>query len=64
VAIAIATFEIYGKKFTGTANFNMLFQLVQTKFFKSELFWVSQKVITRSTNAKGLLSLLYQAHSF
>ena len=36
-------------------NFNMLFQLMLTKFFKSELFRVYRKLITWSTNAKGLL---------
>ena len=41
VAITIATFEIYGCKFTGyliRIYKYMLFQLVLTKFFKSELF--------------------------
>ena len=45
VAVTIATFEIHGRKFSGYLNyFNMLFQLVLTKFFKSELFSCLPKV--------------------
>ena len=42
-AVAIATFEIR-QKILRLPNFNMLFQLVLTKFFKSELFSCLPKV--------------------
>ena len=42
-SVAIATFEIYGWKCM-LPNFNMLFQLVLTKFFKIELFSCLPKV--------------------
>ena len=44
VAVAIATFEMYGLKILRLSHFNMLFQLVPTKFFKSKLFSCSPKV--------------------
>ena len=41
--IAITTFEIWLKVYR-SPNFNMLFQLMLTKFFKSELFLYLPKV--------------------
>ena len=43
-AIAIATFEIYDWKFSDYWYLILLFQLVLTKFFKSELFLCLPKV--------------------
>ena len=41
-------------KFYSLPKFNILFQLVLTKVFKSKLFRVYWKLITWSTNARGL----------
>ena len=44
VAIANATFEIYGWNYRLPINFNKLFQLVLAKFFKSKMFSCLPKV--------------------
>ena len=54
VAVAIATFEMYGLKILRLSHFNMLFQLVPTKFFKSKLFSCSPKVEHDDSHAKRL----------
>ena len=42
-------------------NFNMLFQLVLTKFFKRELFLCYRKLITWSSHAKSLFDSKYRS---
>ena len=56
-AVAITTFWDIRQKIYRFLNFNMVFQLVLTIFFKSELFSCLPKFITWPTDAKDLLPL-------
>ena len=54
-AIAFATFKIYGWKFTGYLILVCSFSFCWQDFSKANCFHVFGKLITWSTNAKGLL---------
>ena len=56
-AVAVITFWNIRQKIYRFLNFNMVFQLVLTIFFKSELFSCLPKFITWPTDAKDLLPL-------
>ena len=55
-AVAIATFEIYGWKFTGYLILICSFSWCWQKFSKTNCFRVYRKLITWSTNAKRPIS--------